>query len=45
MTDQVIYLMQQRVGDAQWQTLCYTTGDGLAASRRMVKGMSKVYLG
>ena len=26
MTDQVIYLMQQRVGDAQWQTLCYTTG-------------------
>jgi len=26
MTEQVIYLMQQRVGDAQWQTLYYTTG-------------------
>lgn len=24
--DQVIYMMQQRIGDAQWQTLCYTTG-------------------
>ena len=45
MTDQVIYLMQQRVGDAQWQTSVLYNWHGLAASRRMVKGMSKVYLG
>ena len=25
--DQVIYLMQERVGDAQWQTLFYATGN------------------
>jgi len=26
MKDEVIYLMQERVGDAQWQTLVYATG-------------------
>ena len=45
MKDEVIYLMQERVGDAQWQTLCLYNWRGLAASRRMVKGMSEVYLG
>ena len=37
MKDDVIYLMQERVGDAAWQTLVYATGKNLQEAEEWAK--------